>query len=111
MPPFHRLSGFILYEIIGILRKVFDFNEMVARRDNQVRPHEALGMQVPARHHQSSPRDYNPQPCEWEYEAGMAVKPLNSEGFLEYQQRRYFVGEALAEQPVVAQRIENKLLV
>jgi transposase InsO family protein len=78
---------------------------------NQVRPHEALGMEVPARHYQSSPRAYNPQPREWEYEAGVLVKALNSEGFLEYQQRRYFVCEALAEQPVGAQRIENKLLV
>ena len=78
---------------------------------NQVRPHEALGMEVPARHYQPSPRAYNPQPREWEYESGMTVKALNSEGFLEYQQRRYFVSEALAEQPVAAQRLENKLLV
>jgi transposase InsO family protein len=78
---------------------------------NQVRPHEALGMDVPARHYQSSPRAYNPQPRAWEYEPGVLVKPLNSQGFLEYQQHRYFVCEALAEQPVGAQRIENKLLV
>ena len=78
---------------------------------NEVRPHEALGMEVPARHYQSSPRAYNPQPREWEYESGLIVQALNSEGFLEYQHRRYFVCEALAHQPVAAQRIENKLLV
>jgi transposase InsO family protein len=78
---------------------------------NQVRPHEALGMEVPARHYPSSPRAYNPQPRAWEYEPGVLVKALNAEGFLEYQQRRYFVCEALAQQPVGAQRIENKLLV
>jgi len=60
---------------------------------NQVRPHEALGMDVPAKHFQSSPRAYNPHPCEWEYEPGVLVKPLNSQGFLEYQQHRYFVCE------------------
>jgi transposase InsO family protein len=78
---------------------------------NQVRPHEALDMEVPAQHYHASSRAYDPQPPEWEYEPGMEVKALNSEGFLEYQHQRYFVCEALAQQPVGTQRIENQLLV
>jgi len=78
---------------------------------NQVRPHEALGMDVPAQHYQPSQRAYNTQPGEWEYEPGLLVKELNSQGCLDYQQHRYFVCEALAEQRVGTQQIENKLLV
>jgi transposase InsO family protein len=78
---------------------------------NQVRPHEALGMEVPAQHYAPSPRAYDPHPREWEYAPGLLVKRLNAQGCLDYQQQRYFVCEALAEQQVAAQRIENQLLV
>ncbi len=78
---------------------------------NQVRPHEALGMDVPAQHYQPSQRAYDPQPQEWEYEEGKVVKRLNTQGCLAYEQRRYFVCEALAEERVCVDRIEGKLLV
>lgn len=78
---------------------------------NQIRPHEALGMEVPAQHYRASAKAYDPAPREWEYAPGLGVKRLNSQGCLEYQQRRYFVCEALANQQVAAQRIENHLLV
>jgi hypothetical protein len=68
-------------------------------------------MEVPAQHYQPSPRAYHPQPREWEYDSDLTVKPLNAEGILEYQHRRYFVCEVLAHQRVTAQRIGNKLLV
>jgi hypothetical protein len=78
---------------------------------NQVRPHEALQMEVPAKRYHPSPRAYRPQPPEWEYEGGKLVKRLNTQGCLEYGQRRYFVCEALAGERVCVDRIENKLLV
>jgi transposase InsO family protein len=81
------------------------------REYNQVRPHEALGMDVPAQHYKPSQRAYDPRPPEWEYEPGLWVQRLNSQGCLDYQRHRYFVCEALAEQRVGAQRIEDKLLV
>jgi hypothetical protein len=81
------------------------------REDNQIRPHEALGMEVPAEHYRASSKAYDPQPREWEYAPGLLVKRLNSQGCLDYQQRRYFVCEALADQPVAAQRIGDQLLV
>jgi transposase InsO family protein len=78
---------------------------------NQVRPHEALDLEVPAQHYQPSLRAYNPQPREWEYEEGKVVKRLNAQGCLEYEQRRYFVCEALAKERVCVDRIQDKLLV
>ena len=78
---------------------------------NQVRPHEALGMEVPAQRYQSSPKAYESHPREWEYATGMEVTRLNSEGFVTLGARRYFVCEALAEQRVGTERLENKVLV
>jgi len=78
---------------------------------NQVRPHEALGMEVPAQRYQDSPRAYQSHPPEWVYEEGKLVKQLNTQGCLDYEQRRYFVCEALAQERVCVDRIDSKLLV
>ncbi len=56
---------------------------------NHVRPHEALQMAVPAERYHPSPKQYNPQPSQWEYLQGAIVKRLNSQGCLDYHHRRY----------------------
>lgn len=39
------------------------------------------------------------------------MKRLNSQGFLKYHKRRYFVCEALAEEQVQVEPIQNKLVI
>jgi hypothetical protein len=78
---------------------------------NQVRPHEALGMEVPAQKYHNSPQAYQSHPREWIYEEGKVVKHLNPQGCLDYEQRRYFVCEALAQERVCVDRIGDMLLV
>jgi len=78
---------------------------------NQVRPHEALGMQVPAQHDEPSRRAYQPTPRPWEYAPGAAVRRLNTQGCLDYQRRRYFVCEALAGERVSLENLGDKVLV
>lgn len=78
---------------------------------NRVRPHEALGMNVPGDHYKPSVREYNPHPPEWEYPFGSQVVRLNSQGKVEYCGRRYFVCEALSGERVAIERVENLLLV
>ena len=67
---------------------------------NEIRPHESLGMAVPASTYSPSRKAYNPYPPVWEYEVGSLVKNLNSQGMVEYHGRRYFVCESLAGEPV-----------
>lgn len=78
---------------------------------NHIRPHEALDMATPAERYQPSSKDYNPHPPEWEYPPGAIVRSLNTQGCLDYNQRRFFVCEALAEQKVRIEPVKNKLLV
>ena len=78
---------------------------------NSVRPHEALDMDTPNKHYQPSKKAYNPHPQAWEYPEDSVVIKLNSQGLIPYKQRRYFVCEALAEQLVRIEQIENKLIV
>jgi len=78
---------------------------------NHERPHEALGMKTPAAVYKpENLRPYQEQPREWEYSGG-AIKRLNPQGTLYYQQRTYFVSEALATERVRVDALDGKLLV
>lgn len=78
---------------------------------NCVRPHEALGMAVPASRYRPSLTPYNPNPPEWIYPRDLTVRGLNTQGCLEYRHHRYFVCEALAGERVALEEADGKLLV
>jgi transposase InsO family protein len=78
---------------------------------NQVRPHEALALDVPARHYRPSPRPYQANPSRWEYPPGSEVHTLNSQGSLDSPGERLFVCHALAGEEVLCQRFEQRMLV
>ena len=78
---------------------------------NQIRPHQALQMAVPADRYCPSSRHYNPTPTEWEYHHDGVVLRLNSQGCMDYHSHRYFVCEALATQPVLCQEFDDTLLI
>lgn len=81
------------------------------QRYNTERPHEALGMQVPAGHYEPSPRDYIEQPRPWEYAEGANVRRLDGAGAVTWDRRRFFVCEALANEWVCCKRYGARLLV
>ncbi len=85
--------------------------EEIRHEYNHVRPHEALGMEVPARRYRPSPRGYCPKPPEWEYTSGSLMKRLNTQGCLDYDRRRYFVCESLAGEWVRLAPVEGRVIV
>ncbi len=80
-------------------------------RYNHQRPHEALGMAVPADRYLPSTRAYAAEPSPWEYGPEMSVARLNTRGCLEYENQRLYVCEALAHQWVGLLRVRGKLVV
>lgn len=78
---------------------------------NQVRPHEALAMATPASRYVPSARAYQAAPPAWVYPDQVILTQLNSQGMLTYGRRRYFVCEALANQTVGFECMDNLLLV
>lgn len=78
---------------------------------NDVRPHESLGMAVPAERYQVSPRPYRAHPEPWAYPPGSEVRRINSAGLLDLPAERYFVCHALAGKDVWCQRFGPKILV
>lgn len=78
---------------------------------NELRPHEALDLRPPVTRYYASRRAYNPQPPEWEYPTGATVRRLNTQGCLDWQNRRLFVCEALARQRIQLETMDHLLLV
>lgn len=77
---------------------------------NQVRPHEALGMDIPARHWKPSPKAYCALPPRWEYAAGSDIRKVRENGGVSLGGRSYFIsrafiGEYVQLQPVPRDRV------
>ena len=68
---------------------------------NNIRPHEALSMEVPAKRYKRSNRKYTGKVEEIEYPENAEIKRLNSCGVLSYKGRQWFVSEALPGQRVM----------
>lgn len=78
---------------------------------NEIRPHESLGLQVPAAVYRPSSREYQPHPPEWVYPENSDIKKLDSGGFLNLNRRRHFVSEALRSERVWCQSFDGRILV
>jgi hypothetical protein len=81
------------------------------REYNEVRPHEALGMQTPASVWRKSERRYQPQPPPWEYPAGAKVRKLDCQGKLTVKGRNWPVSQALRGEWVRLEQIGERVLV
>jgi len=62
---------------------------------NQVRPHEALGMQTPASVYEPSPRAYPSRLPEIEYPDAMLVRTVRSHGHFRWNKHDVFLSEVL----------------
>jgi len=78
---------------------------------NHVRPHEALGMGVPARRYQASEREYNPRPAPWTYPDRMQPMKVRSNGSISWVRRPHFVSMSLVGRVVGTEVVNNKLLI
>jgi transposase InsO family protein len=78
---------------------------------NHVRPHEGIGMKVPAERWQASERCFESNRREWEYPAGWEVHRLGGAGQLGWQGKRWEVSGALRGQAVGLQCCGDRVLV
>lgn len=78
---------------------------------NEVRPHEALGMQVPAQHWHASERRYAAPAGSWEYASGAEVRKVRENGGVSWEGRSYFISRALIGEYVQLQPLEDRMIV
>jgi transposase InsO family protein len=67
---------------------------------NQVRPHEALGMQTPAAVYETSPRSFPVRIAEPEYPDDMLVRQVKHQGQFRWKKQDVFLSEVLWGEPV-----------
>lgn len=75
---------------------------------NQVRPHEALGMQTPAAVYEPSPRSYPARIPEPEYPDDMQVLHVKSQGQFRWKKQDVFLSEVLWGEPVGLLPIDDR---
>ena len=78
------------------------------RMYNEERPHEALGMAVPASVYVPSPRAYPARVPEIEYPAGYQVRRVQEHGDVHFAGRRFFLSEVLAGEMVGLEEDEEE---
>jgi transposase InsO family protein len=74
---------------------------------NQVRPHEALGMQTPESVYEPSPRPYPEREPEIEYPDSMLVRTVKTHGHFRWKKQDVFLSETLWSEPVGLMPLEN----
>ena len=76
---------------------------------NEVRPHEALGQKTPASVYYSSDRDYPSRIDEPEYQEGVSVRRVRTNGEIRWKGGKVFLSEALVGEPVGLKQISERL--
>jgi len=85
--------------------------ETIAQEYNYIRPHEALGMNVPASRYSESTRAYNPSPKPPQYPTNSTVVRLDHLGRFSYRKLRIFAAESLAGELVRIDELQNTALI
>jgi transposase InsO family protein len=78
------------------------------QRYNLLRPHQALDLDVPASRYQPSPRPFPPVLQPIAYGPDDALRKVNTQGVISFQNRRHFVGRGLAGQPVAVRPTQEE---
>jgi len=75
---------------------------------NQERPHEALGMRVPAEVYHASARRLDERIKPRLYELGVETRPVSAAGFISWEGNQCYVGESFAGVRVALEREEKR---
>ena len=78
---------------------------------NQLRPHQAMGMQTPASRWRPSTRKYDPNPPAWDYGERAELRKVGEQGEIYLADRPWKVSRAWVSETVQLQRVEQRILV
>jgi transposase InsO family protein len=86
-----RLRFHIPYDMQEAMQNRLEYQEFY----NHIRPHHALGLDVPAKHYQSSDIVFQEEVEEWKYSGKNEVRKIKSSGYLTFCGQGYYFSEAL----------------
>ena len=77
---------------------------------NNERPHESLGLKVPAKCYKESKQKYIRNPKEPEYESGKQLRKVNYKGYISIERHRYFLSDSFVDKYIEIVPIDEKTL-
>ena len=99
-----RLKFYTPYDLVDADQQRTEYRDFF----NNVRPHHALGLDVPAQHYEPSKREYREKPTEWEYGSESKLRKIKSSGYLTYEGHGYFLSEAFAGKTIAVKPSSTK---
>ena len=75
---------------------------------NEVRPHEALGLKVPAQVYVPSLKGFNDKPDRFEYSGLYPVRKVNNWGYLRFEPVRVYLSETMSDTYLEIRPVENR---
>ena len=67
---------------------------------NNIRPHMALDLKVPASRYQKSPREYPSKISDWQYDSDLNIRKVKSSGYISINGQGYFLSEAFGNKQI-----------
>jgi len=86
-----RLKFHIPFDMQEAMQNRLEYQEFY----NNIRPHHALGLDVPAEHYQPSSTIFQEEIEEWKYSGRYEVRKIKSTGYLTFRNHGYYFSEAL----------------
>lgn len=77
---------------------------------NTERPHEALGLDVPAKHYRKSSRSLPEKFSEPEYDTGKTLRKVNFKGYISVRQHRYYLSETFIDKYIELLPVDQNIL-
>lgn len=77
---------------------------------NTERPHEALGLDVPAKHYKKSCKHMPEELQEPEYDTGKTLRKVNYKGYISVRQHRYYLSETFIDKYIELLPMEESIL-
>lgn len=99
-----RLKFYTPYDLVDADQQRTEYRDFF----NNVRPHHALGLDVPAQHYEPSKREYREEPTEWEYGSESKLRKIKSSGYLTYEGHGYYLSEAFAGKTIAVKPSSTK---
>ena len=99
-----RLNHYLPMDIEDAMRTRLEYQDFY----NNIRPHHALGLDVPAAHYRHSEIEFREEIEEWSYSGKYEVRKIKNTGYLSFQNQGYYLSEGLGGKHIELRQSERK---
>jgi len=98
-----RLKYYVPYDIQDAMRSRLEYQDFY----NNIRPHHALGLDVPAAHYRPSSTVFTEEIEQWSYSGMHELRRIKSTGYLTFHSQGYYFSETLGGKEIELRQSEH----